>query len=198
DATVQEPGGGYVSLGFGFYRTAVYREVDVPSIDSGFGVSRRLQVGMTVPYSYGGAPGDRVSRGFGDVYLSAKYQLRPPSAHRAGFAVIPMVEVVSVAPPSGGSRVQWALPASVERPFTHGRAMASGGYFSRGVLFGAGAIEIELSKRVWATASMSHCYSTRRDDLSSALGFNRSRTDAGGGVSWALRSDVAVYGSVGR
>jgi hypothetical protein len=198
DASVQDVGKGYVSMGMSIFKTPAYREVDLPSIDSGFAVNRRLQVGMTVPYYYANAPGDPVARGFGDVYLNAKYQLRAPSPKRPGFAVIPMVEVLSVAPPSGGSRVQWALPASVERQFPHWRAMGSGGYFSRGALFGAGAIEVQVSKRAWATGSLSHSYSTRRDDLSTALGFQRSRTDVSGGMTYALRPDVAVYGNLGR
>jgi hypothetical protein len=198
DASIQDPGRGWVSIGLNVVRTPGYRVVDLPSIDSGFTVNRRLQVGMSVPYYYANASGDPVARGFGDVYFNAKYQLRAPSADRAGFALIPMVEVLSVAPPSGGSRVQWALPASVERQFTRWRAMGSGGYFSRGALFGAGAIEVELSKQVWATGSLSHSYSTRRDDLSAALGFHKSRTDVSGGVLFALRPDVAVYGSLGR
>jgi hypothetical protein len=198
DASIQDPGRGWVSIGMNVVKTPGYRVVDLPSIDSGFAVNPRLQVGMSVPYYYANASGDPVARGFGDVYFNAKYQLRAPSAGRAGFALIPMVEVLSAAPPSGGSRVQWALPASVERQFTRWRAMGSGGYFSRGALFGAGAIEVELSKRTWATGSLSHSYSVRRDDLSAALGFRKSRTDVSGGVSFALRPDVAVYGSLGR
>jgi hypothetical protein len=198
DATIQDPGKGYVSIGLSLFKSPVYREVDFPTIDSGFAVNRRLQVGMTVPYYYANAPGDPVAHGFGDMYLNAKYQLRAPSAQRAGFALIPMVEVLSVAPPGGGSRVQWALPASVERPFRHWRAMGTGGYFSRGAVFGAGAIEFELSKRAWATGALSHSYSTRQDDLSSALGFHKSRTDVSGGLTYAVRPDVAVYGSLGR
>jgi hypothetical protein len=198
DATVQDPGGGYVSFGFGFYKTPVYREIDLPSIDSGFGVTRRLQVGMSVPYYYARITGDPVSHGFGDVYLTAKYQLREPTPKRAGFAVIPMVEVLSVAPPGGGSRVQWALPASVERQFSRARAMATGGYFSRGALFGTGALEFEVGSRAWATGALSYSYSTRHDDLSAALGLHKARTDASGGLTYALRDDIAVYGSVGR
>ena len=198
DASMQDPGTGFVSMGFGFFRTPVYREVDLPSIDSGFAITPRLQLGMSVPYYYANATGDPVSRGFGDVYLNAKYQLRAPAPDRTGFAVIPMVEVLSVAPPSGGSRVQWALPVSMERQFTRFRAMGTAGYFSRGALFGAGAIEAQVSNRTWATGSLSHSYSTTRDDLSAALGFHRSRTDVSGGLAYALGPDVAVYGSLGR
>lgn len=198
DATVQDPGGGYVSVGFGLYKTPVYREVDFPSIDSGFGVSRTLQLGMSVPYSYASVPGGAVSHGFGDAYLTAKYQLRAPSSKQTGFAVIPMVEVLSVAPPAGGSRVQWALPVSAERLFSRGRAMGTAGYFSRGALFGSGALEFELSSRAWATGALSYSYSTHHDDLSAALGLHKSRTDASGGLTYAIRPQVAVYGSVGR
>ena len=198
DATIQDPGRGYVSIGMSVFRTPGYQEIDLPAVDSGFAVNRRLQVGMSVPYYYANAPGDPVTRGFGDVYLNAKYQLRAPTAKRAGFALIPMVEVLSVAPASGGSRVQWALPVSVERQFSNWRAMGSGGYFSRGALFGAGALEFELSPRAWATGAWSYSYSTRRDDLSNALGFHRSRNDVSGGLTYAVRPDVAVYGSLGR
>lgn len=199
DATVQDPGNGFVSLGFGFYKTSVYREVDLPSIDTGFGVTRRLQVGMSVPYSYVAVPGDPAgTNGFGDVYLTGKYQLREPSSTRTGVAVIPMAEVLSVTPLSGGSRVQWALPVSVERQFTSWRVMGSGGWFSRGALFGAGAIESEVARTTWLTGGLSWSYSTHHDALSDALGFHRGRVDVTGGVTHALRSDVAVYANVGR
>ena len=109
-----------------------------------------------------------------------------------------MVEVLSVAPPSGGSRVSWALPASVEIQRQGWRVMGTAGYFSRGALFGSGALEVELSKRAWATGSLNHSYSTRRDDLSAALGFHKARTDLSGGLTLALRPDVSVYGTLGR
>jgi hypothetical protein len=198
DASLQDPGRGFLTMGFGVFKTPAYREVDLPSIDSAFAVNRRLQVGMAVPYYYANAPGDPVGRGFGDVYLTAKYQLRAPTQHRTGYAVIPMVEVLSVPPPSGGSRVQWALPVSAERQFKGWRAMGTGGYFSRGALFGAGAVEARTSKRTWVTGSLSQSYSTHHDDLSTALGFHRSRTDVSGGVNYALRPDISVFGNLGR
>jgi hypothetical protein len=198
DASVMDPGTGFVTFGVGLWKTPVYREVDFPSIDSGFAVNRRLQVGMTVPYYHAHQPGGPVARGFGDTYLSAKVQLRAPGPQRTGFGLIPMVEVLSVAPPSGGSRVQWALPASVERQGTGWRVMGTGGYFSRGAVFGAGALELALSDRAWVTGSLSHSYSLHHDDLSAALGFKKVRTDVSGGLTFALRPEVSVYGSLGR
>jgi hypothetical protein len=197
DATVQDPGDAFVSFGFGFYKTPVFREIDAPSIDSGFGVTSRLQFGMSVPYYYATVPGDPTAHGFGDMYLSAKYQLRAPSTTKTGVAVIPMLEVLSVTPLTG-SRVQFALPVSVERQFSHWRAMGSGGWFSRGAVFGAGAAEMELSDKTWLTTGVSWSYSTHHDDLSTALGLHRGRLDASGGVTRAVRPDVAIYVNVGR
>ena len=198
DATVVDPGSGFVSVGFGLWQSPAFREVDLPTIDSGFAVNRRLQVGMSIPYYHASEAGVAAAHGFGDVYLNAKVQLRAPGAGQTGVGVIPMLEILSVAPLDGSSRVQWALPVSVERQMSGWRLMASGGYFSRGALFGAAALEFELSNRAWLTGSLSHSYSTHHDDLSAALGIHKARTDVSGGLTYALRPDVAVYGTLGR
>ncbi len=198
DATVADPGTGYVSFGFGLWKTPTYRELDLPVIDSGFAVNRRLQVGMTVPYYHASDTGVALGHGFGDVYLNAKVQLREPGRDRTGVGVIPMLEILSAAPLDGSSRVQWALPVSVERQMPGWRLMASGGYFSRGAMFGAASLEFEVSDRAWLTGSLSQSYSTHHDDLSAALGFHKARTDVSGGLTYALRPDVAIYGTLGR
>lgn len=198
DASVMETGTGFVSFGFGLFKTPVYREIDLPTIDSGVAVHRRVQIGMSVPYYRASVAGMPVSRGFGDIYLSAKIQLREPSAARAGFGIIPMVEVLSVEPPDGGSRVTWALPASIELQRQGWRFYGTGGYFSRGAMFGSGAVEIELSDRTWLNGAISQSYSLHHDDLSAALGLHKTRTDVSGGVTFALRPDAGIYTSVGR
>ena len=198
DASVQTPGKGFVTMGFGLYRTPIYQEVDLPTLDSGFAVTKRIQIGMSVPYAYSGVPGDPRASGFGDVYLNSKVQLRAPGPGRTGFSMTPMIEVLSVEPPSGGGRAHWALPASVERQGSHWRAMGTGGYFSRGAAFGAAAFEHAISTRTWATGSLSYAYSIHRDELSAVLGLQRTRADASGGVTYQLRPDVAVFGSIGR
>ena len=199
DASVSDLGTGFVNFGFGLWKTPVYREIDVPTIDTGFAIHRRVQAGMSFPYYHAGPPDTpTTTQGVGDIYLNAKVQVRAPSQKQLGIGLIPIVEILSVAPPSGGSRVQWALPASVELQREGWRAMGTAGYFSRGVVFGAGAIEFQLSKSATATGSLSHSYSTRQDDLSTALGFHRARTDVSGGLSVAVRPDIAVYGSLGR
>jgi hypothetical protein len=198
DASVMETGTGFVSFGFGWFKTPVYREVDLPTIDSGVAIHRRVQVGMSVPYYRANVGGTPVTRGFGDMYLSAKIQLREPAPSRAGLSVIPIVEVLSVDPPDGSSRLRWALPASVEVQRTGWRFYGTGGYFSRGAIFGSGAVEIELSDRTWVNGAISQSYSLQHDDLSAALGLHKARTDVNGGVTFALRPEVAIYTSVGR
>lgn len=198
DASVMDAGSGYVSIGFGLFKTPVYREIDLPTVDSGVAIHRRVQLGMSVPYYRAAVAGTPVGHGFGDVYVSAKIQLREPAGSGPGFGLIPMIEVLSVAPPDGGSRVTWALPASIEFQRRGWRVFGSAGYFSRGAMFGSGAVEIEASDRLWVTGTISQSYSVRHDDLSAALGLNKARTDVSGGVTFALRPDVAIYTSVGR
>jgi hypothetical protein len=198
DASVLEVGSGYVSMGFGLFRTPVYREVNLPTIDSGVALHRRVQLAMSVPYYRGTVDGTPVGRGFGDVYLSAKVQLREPSSDRVGFGIIPMIEVLSVPPPDGSSRMQWALPASVEVQRDGWRFYGTGGYFSRGAMFGSGALEIAVTDRTALSGVVSQTYSLKHDDLSAALGLRKARTDVSGGFAFAMRPDVALYASVGR
>lgn len=198
DASVMPEGDGFVSVAVSYYRTPSFREVDVPVIDAGLSLNRRVQVGVSAPYYHAGEPGGPTVRGLGDVYLNAKVQLRDPSKHGAGFAVTPVLEVLSVPLPDGGGRVSWGLPVSVEIQRTGWRGFASAGYFSRGALFASGAVEVAVSDRAWVTGSISESHSLKRDDLSFALGLSKTRTDVSGGLAVAVRPNTAVFGSVGR
>jgi hypothetical protein len=136
----------------------------------------------------------------GDLYFNTKIQLREPSSTdgRLGFAVTPLLEVLSFAPAPDRSRVSWALPANVEWQGDGWRAFGSAGYFSRGAVFGSGALEIAISDSAWLTGSISESYSLERDDFSTALGLARSRMDVSGGAGLSLSPNVAIFGVVGR
>jgi hypothetical protein len=198
DASVMGKGNGFVTLGFAYWRGPGFREFDLPMIDSGVALHQRVQVGMSFPYYYANEPGGPVARGFGNVYMTTKVQMRDPSSHPVGLAVTPMLEVLDSAPLGGGRRVNWALPANVEFRRDGWRAFGSGGYFSRGALFGSGAIEAALSDRAWVMGSLSHSYSTRADELTAALALPRGQTDLTGGLTVAVSPKVAVYGTVGH
>ena len=201
DASLLPPGMSSVSVSFGWFRSPVFREFDVPVVDGGIGVTRRVQFGFSVPYYHANEPGGPVARGLGDLYLNAKVQLRDPAAaHNSGigFAVMPVLEVLSTHPGADGTRFNWALPASIEVQGQRVRAFGSAGYFSRGSLFASGAVELALSDRLWATGAITRSLSTKQDEFSSWLGLSPSRTDLNGGVTYIVASTIAAFGNVGR
>jgi hypothetical protein len=198
DASVMDKGNGFATFGFAYWRGPGFREFDLPMLDSGVAVHKRVQVGMSFPYYYANEPGGPVARGFGNVYMTTKVQLRDPASHLVGFAVTPMLEVLDTAPLPNGHRVNWALPANVEFRRDGWRAFGSGGNFSRGALFASGALEAALSDRAWLMGSLSQTYSTKADALTEALALPRGQTDLTGGLTVAVSQNVAVYGTVGH
>jgi hypothetical protein len=198
DASVLPNGDGSLALSFGYWRTPGYHEFDIPVIDGGLGVSRRVQFGFSVPYYHANEPGGPVARGLGDIYLNTKVQLRDPGDRQIGFAVIPIVELLSNAPAPGEPRVNWAIPGSVEFRVGNWRAYGTAGYFSRGAIFASGAVEVALSNRAWMTGSISRSHSIDRDDVSGSMGLSQSRTDVSGGGTIALTPAVYVFATIGR
>jgi hypothetical protein len=200
DASILPAGMGSVSVSFGWFRSPVFREFDVPVVDGAVNMTRRVQFGFSVPYFHANEPGGPVARGVGDLYLNTKVQLRDPAAHSdgIGFAVTPVLEVLSNDPGPEGSQLNWALPTSIEVQRQRVRVFASAGYFSRGSLFASGAIELALSDRLWATGAITRSHSTKNDELSNVLGLSPSRTDVNGGVTCLVASTLAVFGNVGR
>jgi hypothetical protein len=187
-------------VSFGYWRTPLAREIDVPMVDGGVGLTKRVQLGFSVPVYHVGEPGGPLTRGLGDVYLNAKIQLRDPSSstNGVGFAVTPVLEVLSFQPGPEDSRMQWALPASVELQRQGWRAFGTAGYFSRGALFAAAGGELELSDRAWLVGAVTQSHSVRTDHLSAALGYAKTRTDVSAGVTVAATPHVGVFGNVGR
>lgn len=200
DASLLAPGMGWTTVSFGYWRTPLAREIDVPTIDGGVGLSKRVQLGFSVPFYHVGEPGGPFTRGLGDLYLNAKIQLRDPSSSPSGvgFAVIPVLEVLRFRPGPEESRVQWALPASVEVQQQGWRAFGTAGYFSRGALFAAAGGELALSDRAWLVGAITQSHSVETDNVSAALGFAKTRTDVSAGLTVAATPSVAIFGSVGR
>ena len=200
DASVIPQGGGTMSVAFSYWRTPSYREVDVPVIDGGVGIAPRVQFNFNVPYYHAGDSDGTVVRGIGDMYVSTKIQLKDPSAgdQRIGFALTPLLEILTYAPRPDASRVSWAIPASVELRRDRWRTFGSAGYFSRGALFASGALEVALTTRTAVTGTVSRSHSIRRDELSAELGLEQSRTDVSGALSFALNPAVSAFGAVAR
>jgi hypothetical protein len=198
DASVLAPGGGFTSFSVGYWRLASFTEVDAPSFDVAFGLTKRVQAGASVPVYHASAAGAPSVRGIGDLYLTSKIQLREPAAGTFGFAVIPLIQVLSAEPLPGAGRVSWAVPVSLEYQGTGWRTYGSTGYFSRGSLFASGAVEIAVASRTWVTGTLSQSHSIRDDTSADLLGLSANRTDISGGATWAGSDAVALFGAIGR
>lgn len=201
DASILPKGRGWTTFGFGYWRSMFGHQWDLPTMDAGFAVHPRVQVSASAPLSHASYEGGYSSRGMGDVYLAGKIGLLDPDqpGRRYGVAVTPVIEVLS----SGSSledegRLHWALPVTVERRFDGFRVYAAGGYFSRGAIFGSGAVEVPVTNKLIATGVLSHSRSLTTDPLSDALELSPTRFDLAGGAAWILNPTTVVFGSLGR
>ena len=199
DASLMTPGSGSLTVSFGWFRSPLFHEFDAPVADGGIGLTRRVQLGFSMPYYHVNEPGGPVVRGLGDLYLSSKVQLREPSPRHngLGFAVVPIVEVLS-GEPGGGNRFNWAVPLAVELQRGNWRAFGSTGYFSQGSVFASGAVEVSAAPRVTLTATLTQSHSTIGDDPAATLALSRTRTDVSGGATYMLTPGLAAFGTVGR
>ncbi len=196
DASVAVPGGGWMSVSFGYYKTDLFREFDMPVADAGVGLNKRAQFGFSVPVYNLSVDGQPTARGLGDLYLHSKIQLRDPVSG-FGYALVPVVEVASGVQAEGQHRVHWALPVSMELLRREWRMYGATGYFSRGSLFASGALERALSPQLSISGTLSTSYSTKADPVPGP-GVSRVRTDVSGGVSYAVRPTWIVFGGLGR
>lgn len=200
DASLLGPGHGWVSVSLGHSRSLGTRQFDVPVIEAGMALTRRAQFGGTVPYYRLNFTDGTGVAGFGDVYLNLKYSLLDPeeSPSKFGVAVAPLVEVLSAPDPATGDRWAWAVPVSLEVRRPAYRVYGSAGYFSRGVIFSSGAVEVPLTSRVVVTGALTQMRSLNQNLAADALALPKSRLDVAGAVAYFLTPSVATFGSIGR
>lgn len=201
DASFLPKGKGWMTFGIGYWRSMYGHQWDIPSMDAGWTIDRRLQIGMSTPISRTSFDDGTQSRGIGDTYLSAKVGLLDPETNgrNFGFAVVPVVEILSSGSVlEGDSRFHWALPVTAERRFERFRMYGAAGYFSRGSVFGAGAVEVPVSDRVVVTGVLSHSRSLEDDPLSDALELAKTRYDLNGAALYVLNPTTTLFGTIGR
>jgi hypothetical protein len=200
DASLAEPGGGWASVSLGLVRSSGGRQMDFPVGDVGFGLSPRIQVGLTIPYYRLNFSDGSQAAGVGDIYFAGKIGLIDPAQSKNGFgaAFTPVVEILNDPDELGGRAYHVGLPLSVEWRQPKYRVYGSSGWFSRGAFFGSGAVEVPLSNRVVVTGVLSHTRALNDDPNADALGLSKARTDASGGAAFILTPSIALYGSVGR
>jgi hypothetical protein len=196
DATLAPGGSVWVTAAVTRWSTPSSHGVDAPSIGVAAGLAPRAQLSLSVPYSRMSTPDGSLPGGLGDVYAGAKFLLREPGAGRVGLSVAPTLEILN--PPGGRRSAGLVLPLSAEAGSANVRVYGSTGFFSRGAVFGSGAVEVHVSPTVSATVSLLRSWSTADAATNDAQGLARSRTDISATVVEIVRPSVAVFGNVGR
>ncbi len=193
DATTREAGGGSFGLGVGYFRGSGASLIDVPIIDASYAVHDRVQLGMSIPFYRSEFEGT-TSRGVDDMYFSSKIVLVDPAIQDArwGIAVIPVLEVLS--PGFFEDRVHFALPVSAEFRASAVRVYGSTGYFSRGAVFGAGAVEWTSEPGTSLTFGLTHARPTDEE----ATGLPGGRSDFSVAVGHPVNAATSVYIALGR
>jgi hypothetical protein len=200
DASLVEPFHGYASISIGHYRSSGGRQTDFPIVDGAFGLTPRLQVGVSVPYHRLTFNDGTQVTGLGDIYLSTKISLVSPedTVSQFGLALSPVLEFLGDPDPIKNSRMFWGLPVNVEWRRESYRIFGSGGYFSRGALFGSGALEIPVHERVVATGVLTWTRALNDDLGADWLGLSKMRMDLSGAAGYVLSPSFVVFGSIGR
>ena len=194
-AGVSAPGEAWISISSAYWRSPSLREVDAPAIGVTAGVARRTQIGVSLPYYHVTDRSGFTSRGFGASYVTAKFALSENP--RIGVSTSPTMEILSWSSPEIG-RVNFVLPISLQTSAGNTQIYGSTGYFTRGSVFGSGAIEWPVTSNVTLAATMAHSYSVVADPVSDALGIARHRTDASGSMYYTAKAGVVFFTSIGR
>jgi hypothetical protein len=196
DASLLAPGSMSLTVSAMRWSGADLSEVDFPIVDVSVGLAPRFQLGASVPRIVGSADGTGPVGGVGTSYISGKIALLS-GTDGVKLAVSPMIEILgegavqALAP--GESRTQFGLPVSMEVGQGPARVFASTGVFSRGAWFAGGGLGLQVTPRVGLSVSF-----TRSWAKTDTAGVSRDRRELSGGVSYFVRSDIGIFGSLGR
>jgi len=196
DASALAKGDGVLNIGAGYWRLAGMAQTNVPMLGGGIGVTDRVQVSASVPF-YRVATPTWSAHGIDDVYLSGKYMVLDPTltVSEVGLAISPLLEVLSA--DAGDGRVHFALPVSLELRRAPFRVYGSAGYFTRGAVFGGGAIEWTSAGGVSLTGALMQSYSVKTPKAIPTE-LERRHADVSVAIAAPVVGALSVYGSAGR
>ncbi len=186
DASVVPTGGAWVGLSTGYWKAEALRQIDAPVISAVVGLNRRVQIGGSVPiYHFRDATGLSES-GLGNIAIYGKALIIDPSTQSSGIglAVAPLVEISS----SSSERVGFALPLNMEIRRERLRMYGSGGYFSRGSVFGSFATEVPVGERVSITGTFGQSFANA----------GSHQTSIGVSAGLSVSSTASVYVGLGK
>jgi hypothetical protein len=131
DADTLAPGAGSIGVAVSHSDSLDGGETDAPVLDAAVGLSSRVQLSGSLPYYQASYSDGYESSGLGNTSLAVKVKVVDPNEHAVGLAVAPVLEILgdaSLADPTLGlSRVNWALPVSVQVGRGNTRAFATAG-----------------------------------------------------------------------
>jgi hypothetical protein len=142
-----------------------------------------------------------VSGGLGTTFFTTKIAIGESDTSGFKAAVSPTLEILSgaemEAAPAGQNRVQWGLPVSVH--FDHGNARIYGGsgYFSPGIWYGGAGLARPLGDRFGLSMSFSTAWASSSPVRLAGVTASR-RSEFSGSLSYDLRPNVAIFGSLGH
>src|SRR5690606_18384443 len=168
DATAMSPGEAWLTVSVQRWSSPIGSGFEAPVLDVVAGVAPGAHLFVSVPYSrttYAGLP---TYDEMGTVYAGGKLLLRDVERGGLGVAAMPAVEILGSSAREGTaySRVNLLLPVSVEWRGSGTRLYATSGYFTRGAVFAAGAIERAFTDRVIGTIALSQGWATGDTALS--------------------------------
>ncbi len=158
DASVLGTGNAWTAISFGHYRTPFSHQTDFPIADVSVGVTRRAQVGVTVPY-LPAAVARRIQS-----ERDRRHVLQHETIHRRSARQGPASGSCgqSDSRDAGqfhhrGGPVWMGRTGQSGIPFRGKgyRVFGSTGYFSRGAVFGSSAVEIPVQERLMITTALS-------------------------------------------
>jgi hypothetical protein len=197
DASVLTPGDAWTAITFGRYGSLAGSQTDFPVIDAGFGISKRTQFGLTVPYYRARFHDGTSVGGLGDVFLSGKVLLLEANDDRGfGLAISPVVEF-SQDPAPGRGTFGWGAPLSIEGRVADLRVFGTTGYFSRGAVFAAGAFEVPVGDRFVTTGGLTMMRSTNDSLAADAISLSKSRADITASAAYFVSPSIAVFVGTG-
>jgi hypothetical protein len=200
DATVFAPGEAWLTLSVQRWGSPVASGFDLPVLDISAGVAPRVHLSASMPYSRATVIDEPEARGLGDLYLGGKVVLREAAQGSVGLSVGPTLEILtqSSAESVGLNRVNAVLPVSVEWRQQRGRVYATTGYFTRGIVFGGGAVERYLVSDWVVVGALTAGRSTDEEALAEEIGLKPWRLDATGSVAWVASPSFMLFGAFTR
>jgi hypothetical protein len=190
DASVMEPGNVWIGVSMARWQGSGLSQTIVPVVDTAFGLTRRVQVGASVP---------RVAGGLGTMFFSTKVGVYSDDVRALRVAVGPTLEVLTDATLPGQRHVEWGFPVSAQIDRGRSRIYASAGYFSPGIRYAGAGIGRPVSDRIGVSVSFSHAWATSPESSPGVAGAaGPRRNELSGGASYDLRPNIAMFGSISR